>query len=99
MISFTINSVEYEAEKGMTWAQWIESEYAPQNESYYFEGSPSPYCVLYYYNGGDSCTNVHINTNSTRAEYMSDYIVENNMYLLYTSQGPYGDGHNGGFNE
>lgn len=31
LISFTIDGTEYQAEDGMTWAEWCESDYAPNN--------------------------------------------------------------------
>ena len=35
MISFTISNKSYEAEEGMTWGEWIESNYNPSEESGY----------------------------------------------------------------
>ena len=33
LITFTINSTEYQAEEGMTWKEWVDSEYST-NEYY-----------------------------------------------------------------
>ena len=96
IITFTIYNVQYEAEDGMTWEEFIESDYAPTTEDeYWFE--IINYCVAY--RDEDGVTYVHISTSSESAEKITDTIVAGNAYVLYTSQGPYGDGHSGGSND
>ena len=44
IITFTIDGVEYQAEEGMTWGEWVDSEY--NTDSYYIENTyvrPSAY--------------------------------------------------------
>ena len=47
MISFTIGGVEYQAEKGMTWREWTDSDYNP--DAYGYE-LVDPYMIGVYYN-------------------------------------------------
>lgn len=35
LITFTINNTEYQAEEGMTWGEWVDSEYNVINASIY----------------------------------------------------------------
>lgn len=89
--------MQYEAEDGMTWEEFIESEYAPTTDEDNWFVVKDTYYVGY--SNGSSWSNVHISTSSERAEMISDTIVAGNAYVTYTSQGPYGDGHSGGSND
>lgn len=46
LITFTIDDVTYQAENGMTWGEWVESNYSINNESgiseWYFEEISTP---------------------------------------------------------
>ena len=96
LITFKVNGKEYNAIEGMTWGEFIESEYAPTtDEKYWFEVKSEHY-VGYVQKG--SWSNVHINTSSERAEWTSDTIVPGNDYVLTADYGPYGGSHSGGSN-
>ena len=41
----TIDGVEYDYEEGMTWAEWLESDYNTFGEKFFADGD---YSVLYY---------------------------------------------------
>ena len=46
LITFTIDNITYQAKEGMTWGEWVESNYNINNESgiseWYFEESYTP---------------------------------------------------------
>lgn len=44
IITFTLENTEYQAEEGMTWGEWVESEY---NTGYYYISND----FVYFYNG------------------------------------------------
>lgn len=76
LITFTVSDTEYQAEEGMTWEEFVNSEY---NTSGYFT-STSYDLVIYKGNTliiGD--LNNHSDVNIT------DLIVENGSYMVYSS--------------
>jgi hypothetical protein len=42
MITFEIGSTDYQAEEGMTWLQWVDSEY--NTDGYYFNSDEN--CIM-----------------------------------------------------
>jgi surface protein len=83
------------AEEGMTWEEWVNSDYAPP-AGFVHSVFINNVDYVYLLKEGGLYANVHINDHSTRAECASDIIIEGNTYLTYTSNGPYGEGHIGG---
>lgn len=72
MISFTIGSVTYQAEEGMTWAEWVNSEY---NTAGYFVNTPTIIrsgggAGTYYVNNGSTerIASLEIAANGTYSE-------------------------------
>lgn len=54
LITFTINGIEYQAEEGMTWSEWVESSYNTGSNLFYKSGSTAyikdmmyEWCVCY----------------------------------------------------
>ena len=75
LINFTIDSVQYSAEKDMTWEEWIESKYNTGNYGKY-------YCDLTSVtpNGGDSGGDAIAYSDGNRVK-VSDIILENYDYI------------------
>ena len=67
LITFTINDTEYQAEEGMTWEEWVESEY-----------NTSDYRITA---DGDVVTQDYDYVIGDRDH--QEYIIPNNAYLLY----------------
>ena len=75
IITFTISDVEYQAEEGMTWAEWIESEY---NTGNYFINS-------YDYISKDNNETIWVRDSSYEGagyQQSSVQIIENTSYNL-----------------
>ena len=66
VFTFTIDGTEYQAEEGMTWGEWVNSEYNPSLEN----GG-------YYINSNNSIWNY---TNSILGIKSTDKIIANNAY-------------------
>ena len=47
-ISFTVNDITYYAEEGMTWEQWVGSDYDTSNGGFYIQTLPSGTIRLFY---------------------------------------------------
>lgn len=52
LITFTVNDVSYQAEEGMTWDEWINSEYKPVVDENYFVSDSDPSINMVYIGGG-----------------------------------------------
>lgn len=76
LITFTINTTEYQAEEGMTWGEFIDSEY---NTSGYF--TSTPYDRVNY--KGNTLIMGDLNNHSD--VNITDLIVENGSYMVYSS--------------
>ena len=71
LISFTIDGVSYQAEEGMTWGEWGDSEYDPSG--HWFGG---------YFDGYYLCK-----SGSSIAETSADVIVDGQAYVLNKTAG------------
>ena len=75
LINFTIDSVQYSAEKDMTWEEWIESKYNTGNYGKYCDlTSVTP-------NGGNSTRDPIAYSDDNKVK-VSDIILENYDYIL-----------------
>lgn len=74
MISFTINITTYQAEEGMTWAEWIASSY--NTGGYYLDGGNGVTSGYYMVSAGGSIS-----------EKGTDVIVADYTYIYYTPGG------------
>ena len=72
LISFTIDGTSYQAEEGMTWAQWVESEY---NTNGYLSVSGN-----YIYSSADN--RYHLVTEDVDDVLSSDAITSDGKYYL-----------------
>ena len=70
MITFTINDTEYQAEEGMTWGEWVESNY-----------NTGRYSILAGYIT-DSDLEFYVYTNPITLTLATDIIISGNSYLL-----------------
>lgn len=77
VISFTIDNSLYQAETGMTWGEWVISEYNTG---------------LYYIDESDNRLTTQTLTDLTYSyykdnyiwQYATDFIINNEIYLLHT---------------
>ena len=74
LINFTIDSVQYSAEKDMTWEEWIDSKYNTGNYGKYCDIFVTP-------NGGNSARDPIAYSDDNKVE-VSDIILENYDYIL-----------------
>jgi hypothetical protein len=74
LITFTINNVEYQAEEGMTWEEWVDSEYNSTKEFYISNNNifGGPYKIKY---------------DGSRSVLITDIITNNYNYILATESG------------
>ena len=77
LITFTIDGTEYEAESGMAWVEWVNSEY---NTGVFACSSNTDYVT------GDSGRNIRTSANSTIIKG-GDYITASETYIYNTSSG------------
>lgn len=75
LITFYIDNKEYQYENGMTWEEWINSQYNTDNFIFY---------VDIIKNNGYRCDGLYVYTNS-RYIYVkgTDYIDEKNTYKFF----------------
>jgi hypothetical protein len=67
LITFTIEGVKYLAEEGMTWGEWVESEY---NIDKYYIGNDN---YVYLTNDRDVTLSGHLVTSSALIQGGADY--------------------------
>ncbi len=72
LITFTIGGTSYQAESGMTWAEWVQSEYNTDGVTI---------------NGKQPYKNGYIHTASGTAQFSTDVIVANEAYVALLSGG------------
>jgi hypothetical protein len=77
-ITFTIDDIQYTAIKGMTWREWIESEYSPD----YIEIQSN-----FMVNTNDSTLSLWLSASGHTSQDLSYIIVENANYIWTHSHG------------
>lgn len=83
IINFKISGASHQAEKGMTWAQWVESEYNTYNLilSETSDGTP---CLQKTFNGNPINVYLHVGTaEEIRLVVPSEVIDTENVYNAY----------------
>jgi hypothetical protein len=73
LITFTIDGTEYQAEEGMTWVEWCNSDYNVNNYEYDEWGI--------YWNNGGSSTLVLFNSTDAVVD-ISDIILPTGTYIF-----------------
>ncbi len=77
LIDFTINGTPYQAEEGMTWAQWCDSKYNTASPSYYINSSGN---VTSVHMGGGGGSNVSTDTGHYNIVKSTDVITATAYY-------------------
>ena len=77
LITFTIDGVQYQAEEGMTWEEWINSEYNANNLIYINDIG-----ICKTSDGNGQLTRYTLYTNDYVWVSKNDYIVNNKSYVF-----------------
>lgn len=86
IITFTVDGVAYEADPGMYWHEWLESDY---NTVGAFQANPDVWATVIWNNKALTLNGEYVYcTDSTYPELESDAIVENGAYETTRLPGP-----------
>lgn len=86
VISFTVDGVAFQADRGMYWHEWLESDY---NTVGAFQANPDVWATVIWNNKALTLNGEYVYcTDSTYAELESDAIVENGAYETTRLPGP-----------
>lgn len=77
LITFTIDGVQYQAEEGMTWEEWINSEYNANNLIYINDIG-----ICKTSDGNGQLTRYTLYTNDYVWVSQNDYIIDNKSYIF-----------------
>lgn len=85
-ITFTVDGVSYEADQGMYWHEWLESDY---NTVGAYQANPDTYATVIWNNKALALNGEYVYcTSSTSSTVESDAIVENGAYETASLPGP-----------